>query len=309
MKNSFETYVGMSLSQTTIPREDLFVQSKFVSQPHHTPFNPPYPPYEGQNAEEACHLSFLRSLENLKTMYLDAFLVNAPEITGDSMAALLNLLLRLKAEKRVRYTGLCNIASVDTLSYLHEAVPGAIQIVQNPLHSPWDPEYKIPRYCRENGIQYNTFYTLTGSDRIVRNPTTESIAEERNITAQQVFLQYCVQSQITPLVGARSQKNLLSSLAIANGEVDPLPNEDMKALSRLMAEQSVINRYRGAILLERQMKQLKKEKGREKMRSDQARFLQDALAERERGEQEVVQKAKERAKKLADQLREENVSV
>jgi hypothetical protein len=118
-----------------------------------------------------------------------------------------------------------------------------------------------------------------------------------------------VQSQITPLVGARSQKNLLSSLAIANGEVDPLPNEDMKALSRLMAEQSVINRYRGATLLERQMKQLKKDKGRKKMRSDQARFLQDALAERERGEQEVVQKAKERAKKLADQLREENVSV
>lgn len=305
VKNSFETYVGKALSETSIPREDLFVQSKFVSQPHHTPFNPPYPKYEGQNAEEACHLSFLRSLENLNTSYLDGFLINAPEITVDPMVSLLNVLMKLKDQKKVRYTGVCNIATVDVLSQLHEAVPDAIQIVQNQLHSPWDPEYKIPQYCREHGIQYNAFYSLTGSDRIIKNPFMKFIAEERETSPQEVFLQYCVQCHITPLVGARSQRNLLSSLAIANGEVKPIPRDTMKEISRLMAEQSIINKFRGTALLERKTKQMKKERGTEKMKADQAKFLEDSYGERERAEQEVVQRAKTRAKALAEKLRTE----
>jgi hypothetical protein len=132
-----------------------------------------------------------------------------------------------------------------------------------------------------------------------------SIAKESETTPQQVFLQYCVQSQITPLVGARSQKNLLSALTIANGESKPLTNEWMKAISRLMAEQSIINRYRGATLLKRKMQKMKKDQGTEKMKADQARYMQDTLAERERAEQEVVQRAKARAKALAEKLREE----
>jgi diketogulonate reductase-like aldo/keto reductase len=304
VNKSFEVYVGNALSETSIPREDLFVQSKFVAAPHHPPFNPPYPEYEGQNAEEACHLSFLRSLENLKTLYLDAFLINAPEITPDSMLPLLKLLMRLKDSKKTRYAGVCNIATVETLSQLHRAVPGAIQIVQNPLHSPWDPEYRIPRYCREHGIQYNTFNTLTGSDRIVKSPPLKSIAEENGTTPQVAFLQYCVQTGITPLVGARSQDNLRSSLLVANGEGKQLAKEQMHKISRLMAEQSIINRFRGTKLLERRNLEMKKEKGTQKMKSDQAKFLRDTYVQREEEQQQVVARAKARAEALAEKLRQ-----
>lgn len=305
VKNSFEVYVGNALSETSISREDLFVQSKFVSAPHHTPFAPPFPAYDGQTAEEACHLSFLRSLENLKTLYLDAFLINAPEITPDSMVPLLKLLLRFKDEKKTRYTGVCNIATVDTLAQLHKTVPGAIQIVQNPLHSPWDPEYKIPQYCRDHGIQYNTFNTLTGSDRIIKNNSLKSIGEENGTTPQVAFLQYCVQTGITPLVGARSQENLRSSLIVANGEGKQLPKEQMHKISRLMAEQSIINRFRGATLLERRNREMKKKRGTQKMRSDQAKYLQATYVQREQDEQQVVERAKARAEALAEELRKD----
>lgn len=305
MTNFFESYAGLALQQTAIPRQDLFVQSKFVSLPHHKPLVPPYPKYEGDNADESCHLSFLRSLEHLQTPYLDAFLINAPELTLRPMLSLLNLLLQLKAQGLVRYTGLCNVATVDILMHLHQSVPGAIDIVQNPMHSPWDPEYRIHQYCRKNGIQFNTFYTLTGSDRIVRGTVLKVIAAEMDVKPEIAFLQYCVQSDITPLVGARSRKNLLSSFSVANGDMKPLQRDHLRAISREFAEQSVINRYRAATLLERRQKQLRKEQGKEKMLADQEKQMQETIAVREAREQEIVEKAKDRAKAFAAKLRAE----
>jgi diketogulonate reductase-like aldo/keto reductase len=303
--NFFESYTGVVLQETEIPRQDLFVQSKFVSIPHHKPLTLPYPKYEGDNADESCHLSFLRSLEHLQTPYLDAFLINAPELTLRPMLSLLNLLQKLKAQGLVRYTGLCNVATVDILMHLHQAVPGAIEIVQNPMHSPWDPEYKVHQYCRKTGIQYNTFYTLTGSDRIVRGTVLKTIAAELGVTPEVAFLQYCVQSDITPLVGARSRRNLYATFPVAAGDMQPLQRNHLRAISREFAEQSVINRYRAATLLERRQKQLKQEQGQEKMLADQGKQMQESIATREAREQEIVEKAKDRAKALAAKLRAE----
>ena len=301
----FESYVGEVLAETHIPREDLFIQTKFVSLPLHKPFAPPYPPYEGKNANEACQISLFRSLENLKTTYVDAFLINAPDLTVTPMTALLKVLQNVKSQQLARYTGLCNIPTVHVLEFLHKRAPEVIQLIQNPFHSPWDPEYKIPDYCRENGIQYNTFYTLTTSDRIINDPRAKSMAAEREIPPIISFLQYCVQSDITPLIGARSEKNLQSVMPVATGEVEPLTAGQLRRYSRLMAEQTVINRYRSVTLLRRQERQLKAKQGREKMTEDQKAQLLESIAERERKEQEIVESAKVRAKAMADRLRAE----
>lgn len=221
------------------------------------------------------------------------------------MLSLLNIIQNAKQQRIIRYSGMCNVATVEILKHLDAAVPGSIQIVQNPLHSPWDPEYKILQYCREKGIQYNTFHTLTSSDRIVQEDVVRFIAAERGISPQLVFLQFCVQSDITPLVGARSSNNLLSVLPIAEGTSQNLSQDEMRAISRLFAEQTVINRYRSTKLLARRQKELKREKGREKMRADQGKQMQESIAAREKREQQVVEQAKIRAKEIAEQLKAE----
>jgi len=250
----------------------------------------------------ACQLSFYRSLEHLQTTYVDAFLINAPDLTVTPMLNLLNVLLKLREQRLVRYTGLCNVATVEILSHLHKAVPGAIQIIQNPLHSPWDPEYKIHLYCRRNGIQYNTFHTLTSSDRIIQSDIMRSIATQRQIAPQTAFLQYCVQSDITPLVGARSQQNLLTALQVADGQLEPLSVDQLKTVSRLIAEQTVINRFRSIKLLQRERKKLKKERMTEKMRQNQERMFQDSLATFLGHEQRLVEIAKRRSGSFPNQL-------
>ena len=72
-----------------------------------------------------------------------------------------------------------------------------------------------------------------------------------------------------------------------------------------MAEQSIINRFRGAKLLERRNREMKKKRGTQKMRSDQAKYLQATYVQREQDEQQVVERAKTRAEVLAEKLRKD----
>jgi diketogulonate reductase-like aldo/keto reductase len=292
----FEPLVGKALDRTNIPRDDLFVQTKFVSQPLHNPFVPPYPSYEGANAQEACLTSLYRSFENLQTHYVDAFLINAPDLPPPSIHSLFEILRKVKARGLIRYIGICNVPTVEILEELHTGYSDVLQVVQNPLHSPTDPSYDIYQYCRQHAIHYNTFHTLTTSDRFVQHEDTKAIANAKNITPEQAFLQYCVQSDITPLVGARSQNNLKLALAVANSEIEPLSTDEMAFFESLMDEQAEINEDRGQRLLRQELKELRKAEGIKKRTRDLEMAFQESLADWERLEQRVVDSARQRQK-------------
>jgi diketogulonate reductase-like aldo/keto reductase len=298
-----EEYVGRTLETNKFPRQHLFVQTKFVSLPHHHPLVSPYTPYEAEKVADACRLSFYRSLENLRTTYVDAFLIYAPELTVTPMLSLLEVLRKLKQEGRVRFTGLSNVLTVDILRHLHERVPGVIDIIQNPFHSTWDPEYKVWHYCRENGIGVHSYHTLTSSGRMLHSPIMNQIAEYQHCTPEVVLLQYCHRSGITPILGPTNQRNLEEVLLVARGVTQNLPDDHVKALSRLFAEESVINRYRAASLLLREAKVLqKKQKSSQKetnRRIKSEKRLLDGVAE----EQSLVEAARARAAELAESLR------
>ena len=306
VKHFFEHYVGKALSETTVPREDLFVQTKFVTQEHHKPFTLPYPRYEEPYPFEACVLSYFRSLENLKTDYIDAFLVHAPELTADSMVPLLQTVMKLKQRGRIRYTGISNVPTVQILKFLNEQVPGVVQIVQNPLHVAWDPEYKISQYCREHGIQYNTFHTLTTSDRFLESALLQQIAKQRRSTPQQIFLQFCIEIGITPLIGARSVANLTSCLRLANGAFGALSFDQKRGIVKFLAEQAIINRQRSAFILEKRSRELRTERKlekREELQQLRAEIAEET-AEEDAQEQELINaaKMKARAKAFAQRL-------
>jgi len=301
-----EEYAGRALETNKFPRQHLFVQSKFVSLPHHRPLVSPYTPYTSDPGKvaDACQVSFYRTLENLRTSYVDAFLVYAPELTVTPMLSLLNVLQKLKQQGRIRFAGLSNVLTVDILRHLDDQVPGVIEIVQNPLHSPWDPEYKVWKYCRDHRIAFHSYQTLTSSHRILQDGTMKHIAECQKCSPQVVLLQYCHRSGITPILGPTTQKNLESTLQLARGEIDDLPDDHIRSLSRLFAEETVINRYRGASLLVRQAREqqmkarvMEKESNPPVMSEER---LRQGLAE----EQSFVEAARARAKAFAEMLRE-----
>ena len=302
-----EEYVGRALETNRFPRQHLFVQSKFVSLPHHHPLVSPYTPYgsDPDKVADACQVSFYRSLENLRTSYVDAFLVYAPELTVTPMFSLLRVLQKLKQQGRIRFTGLSNVLTVDILRHLHDQFPGVIEIVQNPLHSPWDPEYKVWKYCRDNSIAFHTYHTLTSSNRILEDGTVKRIAECQQCSPQVALLQYCHRSGITPILGPTTQNNLESTLQLARGEIQDLPDDHVRSLSRLFAEETVINRYRGASLLVRQAKEQQKKDRVKAKEKNQLVLSEERLRKGLAEEQSFVEAARARAKAFAERLREQ----
>jgi diketogulonate reductase-like aldo/keto reductase len=301
VKNFSEDIAGRALAECRIPREDLFLQSKFVSMPFHDPLLPPYPPYEEQNIEEACKISLYKSLENLRTQYLDSFLINAPDLTAEPMERLLNVLHEFKQLRRIRYSGICNVTTVEIMEYLHKSVPEAIQIVQNPLHSVTDPEYKVQLYCRNHGIHYNTFYTLVSGDRIIFSDTLDAISQVRNTTPQIVFLQFCIQLGVTPLIGPRSTESLVGTYnTLVQGTFEPLSRDHMIAITRLMAEQSVINIHRSSFKDSRRRQELEKQRVLERRDAKMYKEWEEKKQKLLKEEDEIIEAAKRRIKLMEE---------
>jgi diketogulonate reductase-like aldo/keto reductase len=129
------------------------------------------------------------------------------------------------------------------------------------------------------------------------------IAEYQQCSPEVVLLQYCHRSGITPILGPTNRRNLKDVLLVARGVTQNLPDDHVKALSRLFAEESVINRYRAASLLLREAKELQKKQRSSQKETNQRKKSEKRLLDGVAEEQSLVEAARARAAELAESLR------
>ena len=126
-----ENLVGEAIAlSSAINREDIFLQTKFTLPGGQDPNNIPY----DVNAplEDQVRQSFAKSLENLRTEYLDAVLLHSPARTLENTLTIINVLSDFKKTGKLRHIGISNIYSLPMLKEICLQVPpSTIQIVQN----------------------------------------------------------------------------------------------------------------------------------------------------------------------------------
>ena len=74
-----EVGVGEALARSEVPRDKLFLQTKFTfpgGQDHRLPYDPEAPP------ADQVHQSFQSSLEHLGTDYIDSYVLHGPSTQG-----------------------------------------------------------------------------------------------------------------------------------------------------------------------------------------------------------------------------------
>jgi aryl-alcohol dehydrogenase-like predicted oxidoreductase len=98
--------------------------------------------------------SFARSLKNLRTEWLDSYLLHSPLDTPDRTKEAWSTLCDSKKEGVVRLIGVSNTYDVETLQMLQPL--GKVDVVQNRWYegNAWDHE--VHKYCREQGIHYES---------------------------------------------------------------------------------------------------------------------------------------------------------
>jgi diketogulonate reductase-like aldo/keto reductase len=230
-KHYFEAGVGVAIEQSKIPRDELFLQTKFTyerGQDHRLPYDP-----KARLATQV-RQSFESSLEHLRVEAIDCYVLHGPwsasgwtsqdQETWGAIEA-------LHAAGRARQLGVSNI-TLEQLRSLCELQSVAPAFVQNRCYARtgWDRELRA--FCRQHAIIYQGFSLLTANRRELAGPAARSIAQRIGATVPQVIFAFALQSGMLPLTGTSSALHMQEDLASMQLELTPA---DRAAIERIAA--------------------------------------------------------------------------
>jgi diketogulonate reductase-like aldo/keto reductase len=234
-KHYDEQLVGEAVVSSNIPREDLFLQTKFTQSDGQDIRTIPYD--ATASLETQVRQSVQKSLQNLRTEYLDSVLLHSPARTLGDTISIINILAEYKSSGKIRYLGISNIYYLPTLRAICAAFPPAtIQIVQNRFYSQTGYDVELRQYCKQSGITYQSFWTLTANPHVLQSRFVKEIASKRGMTVENVFYRFCTQEGITVLDGTRSEQHMLEDLEAVTNDKYTLTEEEMVVIQTLLNE-------------------------------------------------------------------------
>ncbi len=203
-----EGYLAEAVERSGIPREEFFITSKLWKDEMG---------YE--NAKEAFH----RSLERLKTDYLDMYLIHWPlpdpecrdwkELDVETWRAL----EELYREGKVRAIGLSNFLPhhIENILAHCTVAPMADQLEYHPGYS----QEAAVRYCQDHGILVQAWSPL-GRTRVLEDPMILSLAEKYGVSPAKICLGFALQRGVQPLPKASSQERMRENLDLCSFEME-----------------------------------------------------------------------------------------
>ncbi|KAF8588703.1 Aldo/keto reductase [Ramaria rubella] len=214
-----------------IKREEIFLQTKFTSIAGQDRSKPlPYDPLSP--VRDQVLASFTVSLRNLHTTYLDSYILHSPlETLGRTLEAW-RVLIELQDEGKVRLIGVSNtydIQMLDTLCELRK-----VQIVQNRWYQGNNWDQNVCAYCLFRGIQYQSFWTLSGSPSLLNHPSVLALAERASCTPAQTLFKLAQIRGIVPLAGSTDEDRMKQGVQAERINLEQCP-ESKEAIANLNA--------------------------------------------------------------------------
>ena len=194
------------LSTCDLTRQDLYLQTKYTSIDGQLLNNLPYDPStsitEQVKASVASSLHNLRHSENAEESYIDCLVLHNPLPTISETMEAWDAMSSFVPTK-VHSLGISN-TSLPILQHVWKNSTVKPKVVQNRFYSATGWDVALREFCTENGIQFQSFWTLTGNPELLSTPFIQSIAEEADVS-KEVMLYSIVQGLgITPINGTKS---------------------------------------------------------------------------------------------------------
>jgi diketogulonate reductase-like aldo/keto reductase len=210
-----EALVGealQSLAQRGVPRQALFLQTKFTSadgQDHRTPYD--------RRADLITQVkqSFDSSLQHLRTDYLDSYVLHAPfsrQGLGAPDWEVWAAMEDLYKSAKTKMIGVSNITAAQ-LALLCEEAQVKPMMVQNRCFAVTAWDRQVREVCQEHGSIYQGFSLLTANPDVLAAPQVRAIAAREGATPAQVVFRFAMQVGMLPLTGTSSQKHMIEDLA------------------------------------------------------------------------------------------------
>jgi 2,5-diketo-D-gluconate reductase A len=201
-----EESVGRALRDSSVPREEVFVTTKF------------YPALEDPEAEAQ------RSLERLGVDQLDLYIIHWPQ--GGPIWAWPGM-ERAHERGYARSIGVSNysVSQLDELMSVAETPP----VVNQVQFSPFEYRRKLLKACEERNLALEAYSPL-GTGRHLSDGRVRQIAERVGRTPAQVLLRWCVQRDLVVITKSTHRERIEENAQIFDFT---LSDADMAALDAL----------------------------------------------------------------------------
>jgi diketogulonate reductase-like aldo/keto reductase len=222
------SFLDEKASNGKLAREDLYLQTKFTSLSGQDPARIPYDP-KAPLAEQV-RQSFAVSLRNLRTDYLDCLVLHSPLPNAGQNLEVWRTMESLVDARGVRQLGISNCYQLEQLQTLFDSARVKPAVVQNRFYADTEYDRGIRAFCRQHGMIYQSFWTLTANPHLLTHQTVRELASRHGRTPAQILFRYLTQNDIVPLTGTRSETHLREDLAIFEFELTDFERAAMDAL-------------------------------------------------------------------------------
>lgn len=218
----------ISCLSSALTRSDLYLQTKFTPLPGHDPERIPYDPLAPP--AEQVRQSFAASLYNLQTDYVDCLVLHSPITEPETMAGVWETMEALVDAGAARQLGISNCYSLQYLNELCRTARIKPAVVQNRFYAQTSYDRGVRSFCRQQGIVYQSFWTLTANPHVLAHQTVKGLAAEYSRTPAQILFRYLTLEGVVPLTGTKSPAHMREDLEIFAFELTLTERDALTAL-------------------------------------------------------------------------------
>ena len=156
------------------------------------------------------HLRPLPDVESESDTYIDCLLLHSPLRTVEETIQGWGILEEF-VPSRIRSLGISNV-SLPVLQAIVTAAKVKPTMVQNRFYP--ETRYDVPlrKFCQENGIVYQSFWTLTGNPKLLRCPAVIDLTKAVGVSKEIALYSLVMGLDIAVLNGTTSKGNMEADL-------------------------------------------------------------------------------------------------
>lgn len=208
-----EKIIGDTLANLKYPREEYYLTSKVANNVE-----------TFEQTIAACN----QSLEDLKTDYLDLYLIHWPG-TKERDCEVWRAMEALYEEGKVKAIGVSNfeVPHLDDLLETAKIAPMMNQVEVTPFNQYWD----LHEYCWNFDIAMTSYGQFMRGNNL-DNPVLKKIAQKHGKTVQQVIIKWCLQRGIFTIPMSLNPEHLESNFNSRDFELSNIEMEKIADLNQ-----------------------------------------------------------------------------
>ncbi|KAF2995373.1 hypothetical protein E8E13_003685 [Curvularia kusanoi] len=241
-----EHLVGEALREAytkgIVSRKDVYVQTKYTTPAGQDLGNMPYDP--DAPLEEQLHTSIASSLKNLRptnndeeNSYVDCLLLHSPLPTVEQTLQAWRV-LETYVPHKIKALGISNV-TLPVVREIYNTATVKPSVVQNRFYPQTRYDVPLRAFCKEYGITYQSFWTLTGNPKLLRSQPVVELAQAAQVSLPTALYALVMDLGVEVLNGTTRVEHMREDLEgirqvrfwIASGSQEwPVLREAFKAL-------------------------------------------------------------------------------